>query len=364
MALSVDITKKLPGFTLEVAFSTDNQVLGLLGASGCGKSLTLKCLAGLIKPDRGSIEMDGEFFFNATDRLHVAARDRRAGLVFQNYALFPHMTVQQNITIGLKDSRSAGVHRQVAELIEKMQLQGLEKRYPAQLSGGQQQRVALARALALQPRYLLLDEPFSALDPFLREHTLKWISESLQNYKGHIIFVSHNVEEAYRLCSQLLILKNGRVDCMADRDALVSKPPTMEAAAICGCRNISSIRWLDANRVEALEWGVELGLEPVPPDALGGGEAAPVPRYIGIREQTLRLGDIHEGGANIFPAWISDAIPTLHCVNIYLKLGAEPSGVADYHLEWRTSHEEWSQIQNLALPFNVQLHPENLFVLS
>ncbi len=388
MAMKVDIVKNLPGFALEVAFDTEVRTLGLLGASGCGKSLTLKCLAGLVRPDRGKIELDGEILFDSSAKKHVPARDRRAGLVFQNYALFPHLTVLQNISIGVKDSRSRRSIDGIAALIEDMQLKGLEKRYPNQLSGGQQQRVALARALALEPRFLLLDEPFSALDPFLREHTLKWIAESLRSYKGHIVFVSHNIEEAYRLCDRLIVMKQGKVDCAGNNEAIVNKPPTLEAAAICGCNNISRALRLDSNRIRALDWGIELrvnstkhnnngskshlahsfdtkGMPTVEPGKVPEEkpESDAVMQYVGIRENALLAASESSTAANCFPAWIADFNRSLHHVSLYLKIAGIPSGSADYHLEWKTGHDEAQRILQKPEPFEIQLHPESLFML-
>lgn len=353
MAIDIDVEKKMGGFRLKVAFSSEKKVVGLLGASGCGKSMTLKCLAGLVKPDQGRIEVNGEILYDSASRWHVPARQRRAGMVFQNYALFPHLTVHQNLAIAIKDSSTQQAKRQIADLIEHMHLAGLEQRYPAQLSGGQQQRVALARALVIQPRFLLLDEPFSALDPFLREQTLKWISESLRDYDGHIVFVTHNIEEAYRLCDHLVVLKQGNVDCSGSREEVVNRPPTLEAAAICGCRNISRFKRLESRWLRACDWGIDLQ---APPVLNGNGD------FVGIRDNAVKR--VGRQGENCYKAWISDTSASLQNVKLYIKLGGVPDGPGDYHLEWCISREEWDEIEKMPPPLIVQLHPDQLFVLS
>lgn len=161
MSLEVRIRRTLRDFSLETAFTTSDGVLGILGASGCGKSMTLRCIAGVETPDEGRIVLNGRVLFDSAAGVNLPPRQRRVGYLFQSYALFPHMTVEENIACALgweKDRKKrAGT---IASLVGRFRLEGLEKRYPGQLSGGQQQRVALARILAYEPEALLLDEPF------------------------------------------------------------------------------------------------------------------------------------------------------------------------------------------------------------
>ncbi len=179
MSLQVDVKKKLGNFSLEVAFQTEGRWHGILGASGCGKSMTLKMIAGIITPDEGRIVIGDRVLFDSAAGINLSPQKRRTGFLFQNYALFPNMTVEKNIACGLCDGDKAKVY----ELIETLQLHGLEKRYPSQLSGGQQQRVALARCLACEPQLIMLDEPFSALDEFLKERLQQEVKRVLQNYR-------------------------------------------------------------------------------------------------------------------------------------------------------------------------------------
>ena len=166
VALSVDIRKQLGDFHLEVQFDAGDETLALLGASGCGKSVTLKCVAGILTPDEGRITLDGVTLFDSAARIDLPPQRRHVGYLFQDYALFPNMTVRQNIAAGAKDR---GRRRETAEaLIRRFRLEDAADRKPRQLSGGQRQRAALARILASEPRAVLLDEPFSALDSYLQ----------------------------------------------------------------------------------------------------------------------------------------------------------------------------------------------------
>ncbi len=170
MSLEVNVTKRFDGFTLHAAFTAGDTATALLGASGCGKSMTLRCIAGIVRPDEGRIVLDGRVLFDSTQGIDLPPQQRNVGLLFQNYALFPNMTVEQNILSALKKEKDPAARRAAcAEALRAMRLEELAKRLPGALSGGQQQRAALARILAAKPRILMLDEPFSALDSYLRE---------------------------------------------------------------------------------------------------------------------------------------------------------------------------------------------------
>ena len=185
MSLIVDIHRDFGGFVLDAAFEAENGITCLLGSSGCGKSLTLKCIAGIEKPDRGHIELDGAVLFDSEKRINLPPQSRRVGYLFQNYALFPNMTVRQNILCGLnREKNRTEKERRLRDMLKLMQLDGLEERKPSQLSGGQQQRVALARILVNEPRMLMLDEPFSALDAHLRDSLKVELRDMLQEEKN------------------------------------------------------------------------------------------------------------------------------------------------------------------------------------
>lgn len=255
--LTVDIRKKLREFELQVHFQSGTSCLGILGPSGCGKSMTLKSIAGIVEPDQGSIVLDGRSLYDSSQKLNLKPQKRRVGYLFQNYALFPNMSVEENILTGLRAGKryeEAQQKKRVSEMIERFRLSGLENRYPAQLSGGQQQRVALARILAYEPEALLLDEPFSAMDTYLRERLRLELSSVLSEYQGASVMVTHDRDEAYQLCDHLLLFSKGQVIAAGKTKDIFQNPGTCEAARLTGCKNISRIEKIGEYQVRALDW--------------------------------------------------------------------------------------------------------------
>mgnify|MGYP000768612758 len=191
MSLEVNVTKRFDGFTLHAAFTAGDTATALLGASGCGKSMTLRCIAGIVRPDEGRIVLDGRVLFDSAQGIDLPPQQRNVGLLFQNYALFPNMTVEQNILCALKKEKDPAARRAAcAEALRAMRLEELAKRLPGALSGGQQQRAALARILAAKPRILMLDEPFSALDSYLREEVEGEVGSLLAGFAGTALLLS------------------------------------------------------------------------------------------------------------------------------------------------------------------------------
>ncbi|MCD7951851.1 MAG: ATP-binding cassette domain-containing protein [Synergistaceae bacterium] len=208
MSAIVNFKKRLGSFSLEVDFEAGNEVLALLGGSGCGKSMTLKCIAGIVTPDEGQIIVDGVTFFDSKRGINLRPQQRRTGLLFQNYALFPNMTTRQNIMTVFEHGagRNANKEERYQEIARRFFISGLEDHYPSQLSGGQQQRVALARIMASDPAVIMLDEPLSALDSFLHWQLELKLSRILREYSGTTIYVSHNRDEVYRLCDRVCVI--------------------------------------------------------------------------------------------------------------------------------------------------------------
>ena len=239
MSLHVDIRKQLGDFMLDVAFTAENGVTALLGASGCGKSMTLKCIAGIEKPDEGIIELDGRVLFDSAGGIDLPPQQRRVGYLFQNYALFPNMTVSRNILCGLnRENNRAEKLRRLRGMLQMMQLEGLEERKPAQLSGGQQQRVALARILVSDPQLLLLDEPFSALDGHLRASLKIELRDLLERFGREVLMVTHDRTEAYNMSRDIAVMDRGRILTVKPTKALFADPGSVQAAVITGCKNI------------------------------------------------------------------------------------------------------------------------------
>ncbi len=262
MSLSVDIKKEFGGFRLETAFETDGDILGILGASGCGKSMTLRCIAGIVRPDEGRIVLNGVPLFDSAAGINLPPQERRVGYLFQNYGLFPNMTVEQNILCGLhreKDKRRR--KKAAAEMIGRMKLEGLETRRPAQLSGGQQQRVALARILAGSPEILMLDEPFSALDAYLRVQIQTDMQEWLREFGKDVLLVSHNRDEIYRLCGSLAVMDRGRILGKGPVKQMFRSPGSRQGAVLTGCRNIVEARKAGEHLAEVPAWGLCLETE-------------------------------------------------------------------------------------------------------
>lgn len=237
MSLLVDIEKRLGNFMLRSKFEASSGTMALLGASGCEKSVTLRCIAGIMTPDSGRIVLDGETLFDSEKHIDLTPQQRRVGYLFQQYALFPNMTVAQNIQCGIRTGSRAEKQTQAAAQIRRFRLEGLEKKYPVQLSGGQQQRVALARILASEPRVILLDEPFSALNTFLKWNLELELADLLADFPGPILWVSHDLGECYRNCKTVCVMENGRSGAGTDMQALVLHPATQDAARLAGCRN-------------------------------------------------------------------------------------------------------------------------------
>jgi molybdate transport system ATP-binding protein len=236
--LDVVLGKRLPGFALDVRWTAGDGVAVLFGPSGAGKSLTLACLAGLVRPDSGRIVVDGRVLFDAATGVDVPPQQRRIGYVFQGYALFPHLSVAENIGFGLRDRPRSERARKAAEIVERLGLGGLESRRPAGLSGGQRQRVALGRALAIDPALLLLDEPLSALDLPLRRALRDELRAVLADLRMAAVVVTHDFTEAYRLGDRIVVYEAGRVVQAAARSELLWQPASEAVARIMAIPNV------------------------------------------------------------------------------------------------------------------------------
>ncbi|NEP03127.1 MAG: molybdate ABC transporter permease subunit [Symploca sp. SIO2E9] len=360
-SLEMDILKKNHGFTLEVDFKADKNPLGLLGSSGSGKSMTLRCLAGLETPTAGRIVLNGRVLFDSKKGINLPSCQRRIGFLFQNYALFPHMSVAENIAFGLHYGRYAGLplskverRRRVADKIALVQLQGLENRYPHQLSGGQQQRVALARALAIEPEALLLDEPFSALDTYLRSWIEKQLIDTLSTYPGITLFVTHNLEEAYRVCKNLLVLSAGRVIAFGPKADIFERSARLSVAQLTQCKNFSRAQAISPTQIEASDWGCTLRIiEPIPSQFT----------YVGIRAHHIVFTD-NSQQENSFPAWLVQTSETPHRMTLYLKLNSPPTHANDYHLQAEVYKEKWALIKEHSFQWYVYLDPLRLLLMS
>ena len=346
MSLLVDIEKQLGSFHLSAHFETEDAAFGLLGASGCGKSCTLQCIAGVAVPDAGRIVLDGETLFDAERRINLPPQRRRVGYLFQHYALFPTMTVRQNILCGLrwqKDRRAREAALQ--EAVRRFRLTGLEDHRPSQLSGGQAQRVALARMIVNRPRLLMLDEPFSALDSYLRTSLQVELSEMLSGVDQRVLLVTHDRDEAYRLCPRIAIMEQGRIAVQGTREAVFANPGTAAAAAITGCKNIAPARPVSARSLRCDDWDVTLTLaSDVPPDT----------RFVGLRAHamTAALGP----GENVLPLRDPEISETPFSVSVLFRAGQG-------RVRWEIDRTAWQPYAEAGLPRYLQIDPRGVMAL-
>ena len=262
MRLEVDIEKRAGAFHLQTAFHCGGEWLGILGPSGCGKSMTLKCIAGIERPDAGRIALNGRVLFDSEGHIDLKPQQRRVGYLFQNYALFPGMTVRQNILCGLhaeKDRRRR--ETRADEMLALLQLEDVAGLRPGALSGGQAQRAALGRILVNGPDLLMLDEPFSALDAHLRLRLQMELKKLLSDYCGGILMVTHDRDEAFRMCDRLGVMAGGKMLAVKPTRVLFSDPETVAAAVLTGCKNIAEARRTGEHQVFVPGWNVTLTTE-------------------------------------------------------------------------------------------------------
>ena len=236
--LSVDFQRHVGSFHLRPRFEADEEMVVLLGPSGSGKSLTLRAIAGLLTPERGRIEVPDGVVFDSDRHINLAPQSRNVGYVVQNLALFPHMTVEQNLGFAIARWPSEARKRRVAELIELLGLAGLASRLPRAISGGQQQRVALGRALAARPRVLLLDEPFTALDAQVRNALRREVAALRRQLGLLALFVTHDLQEAYALADRIAVYDEGEVLQFGARDEVFGQPKSVRVAQLLDARNI------------------------------------------------------------------------------------------------------------------------------
>lgn len=335
---------------LDVSFRSTSRRIGILGASGCGKSMTLKCIAGIETPDAGRIAVEDRVLFDSDSRTDLKPQKRNAGYLFQNYALFPTMTVEKNIGAGLKGNRIAKEKR-VKEMVRKFRLEGLEKQLPGQLSGGQQQRVALARIMAYEPDVILLDEPFSALDMFLKDQLQREMVNMLEDYEGTVIMVSHDRDEIYRFSEELLIMDQGKIVAAGPTKEVFRNPENKTAARLTGCKNFSRIRKLGEETVEAVDWNLVLHVErTVPEDA----------EYMGYRAHDF-IPVWGERGENMlkFDPVSSASLPFEQ--NYYIRSGEKAD--ADEVICWFVQRDELQQLKEKGKPDYLKIEEEKILFL-
>ena len=348
MAVEAAIRYNTGDFTLDIDIRSNAKRIGILGASGAGKSMTLKMIAGILRPDQGKIAVGDHVLFDSEKRIDVKPQKRKVGYLFQNYALFPSMTAAQNIAAGIP-RKQADRDEIVSSLLHRFGLEGLENHYPAQLSGGQQQRVALARILAVSPDVILLDEPFSALDIHLRDQMNRELRMQLEDFPGVVFMVSHSRDEIYRFSEEIVIIDQGKVIDRGPRDAVFSYPANARAAALTGCKNFCHVKCLDDHHFDALDWGVTITVQEKLPEKM---------TVIGYRAH------------DFVPIW---GEPQENCLPFILHYQDElpfeqnyyicPSGNADTPqavAAWFVQRSQWPVLKERGLPDYLQIQEEKL----
>lgn len=350
MAVSIDIEKDFKGFSLRVKFDSTCATMGILGASGSGKSITLRCIAGIETPDRGRIVVNGRTIFDSDQKINLKPQQRRIGYLFQNYALFPTMTVKENIACGYRGKDKQERDKKVQDYITRYHLEGLEDHLPSQLSGGQQQRVALARMMTGEPEMILLDEPFSALDGYLKDVLQRDMQTFLKDYPGDMLLVTHSRDEAFRFCDQLILLKDGKTLTIGNTRQIFENPGLIEAARLTGCKNYSVAERIDSHHIFAADWGISLRtVQQVPTDI----------SWVGIRGHWLKPRE--EDGENCMPVKVTEYIETTfehQCLvqNPRLKDGGS--------LWWMRPKNYFEEDPGKNLPAYLYLPPEHLMLLK
>ena len=346
MALEVAIKKYYPDFSLDVNFYTEKGILGVLGASGCGKSMTLKCIAGIETPDEGKIILNGRVLFDSEKKINLSPQKRNIGYLFQNYALFPHMNVEENIAVGIK------VKEIITKYLKIFHLEKLKKAYPKNLSGGQQQRVALARIFASQPDILMLDEPFSALDDFLKWQVELELAKVLKLYGKNVLFVSHNRDEIYRFCDEIMVLSQGKTVSFSTKKDLFEKPNSIAASKLSGCKNHSRIEKIDKYLCRAIDWNIDLTVT---------SEISDKDRYMGIRAHELMIVDDKERkkDINVEEFIIDELVENIFSIVImWRKENAKQA------IRLEVSKEYWQNNKRIGDTIYVKLPQDKIFLLD
>lgn len=310
MELQVSISKKMRSgnsneFTLDAQFKCRDDLIVLFGPTGAGKTLTLNCIAGLVHPDAGYISVDNTVYFDSGEKINISPQNREVGYLFQNYALFPHLTVEKNIMFGMRKNNI----KELEKMLDLFEIHGLEKRYPSQISGGQRQRVALARALITRPKILLLDEPFSAIDHITRVRLRRDLKKIRELIKIPIVLITHNPVEAYTMADTLIVYRHGGIEQIGSPKEIFTKPKSINVAKLVGMNNIFKGKVLDIKEDEIVIHGQEKITAACVSDLKIGEEVTWCirPDHVMVLPEDLPHGkDVAE---NIFSGEITEIVP-------------------------------------------------------
>ena len=346
--LEVNITKKLNQFTLHSEFTVqDNETLALLGSSGSGKSMTLRCIAGIVEPDNGYIRLNGRTLYDSDKMINLPPQDRKVGYLFQDYALFPNMKVRENILTAIK-LRSEYVEQSLSfrlgemgrnyvnnecdSLLDRFKIKEIENQYTDMISGGQKQRTALARMLAAQPDLILLDEPFSSLDSNLKWTLEQEVMRLLESVVKPRILVTHNRDEVYLLADKVSCISDGLTQEVQDKEDFFASPKTVEAAILSGCKNIS---YYNEEKSELTDWGINISESPV----IGRIDRQNI-KAVGIRAHSL-IPDYMKDKEQSLDSYWKIPVYSYECGEEMFEwvMSFRPSKEATSKMQWRVSKQ-------------------------
>ena len=361
MSLDVRIKKSFGDYTLDVAFAGGDETLGFLGASGCGKSLTLRCIAGIETPDEGRIVVNGKVFFDSEQKINLTPQQRKTALLFQNYMLFP------NIGAGIgREVPRAERERIVSEELERFGLRGFGQRYPAQLSGGQQQRVALARMLAARPGILMLDEPFSALDSHLKGVLEQNLVSLFEAFEGTILYVSHDIDESLRFCDRIAVVDAGRIVEMDRGRELVNRPQSVAGLKLSGCKNAPAAEYAGPHAVHVPPWGIDVHTaQEVPRDVKCLGlRAFYVERAEGPGENCYRVRVDRVSDARFERMALLGFLDRDDADGAAVAFETNEMSCLHQHMFWRVSMREGVALPEVGERLWVRIPPDKVYLVS
>ncbi|UMZ73152.1 sulfate/molybdate ABC transporter ATP-binding protein [Natranaerofaba carboxydovora] len=364
--LNCNIKKTYENFELDIDLNVEGGITALFGPSGCGKSLTLRCISGLTEPEEGQVNLNNNIFFDKEKSINTPVKRRNIGFLFQDYALFPHLTVEKNIGFGLKNLSKSEKKEKVNQMLKIMRLDNLGKRYPSQLSGGQKQRVALARTLVVDPDLLLLDEPFSALDAPVRKKMQEELLTIHNKFPVTTLLVTHSLEEAFMLSDNIAVMDDGKILQMGPKEKVLNEPSCRTVARFTGNRNIFSGKIISKEDDHAKIKCNGLILK-APNLNYNLGESVNVsirPTEVLFVRQDLGKRGLNKD--NVFEGTLLDKrIEHSTSYTLFLKLFSFPQNEDDYDLEIHVSLHIYNKLK-LASESNVYvtLPPESLSIFK
>ncbi|MBR2706931.1 MAG: ATP-binding cassette domain-containing protein [Mogibacterium sp.] len=355
MRLSADIHRRADDFELDVLIESDADRIGILGESGSGKSMTLRSIAGIEETDYGRIEVNGRVLYDSQTKMNLKPQKRNVGYMFQNYALFPTMSVLRNVMAGLgrpdEEKRAKAM-----KMLRRFRMEGLENRLPGELSGGQQQRAALARIMVTEPELILLDEPFSALDAYLRDRMQLEMTEMLKDFPGQVLMVSHSRDELYRFSEELFVLQSGKVIRHGTTEDVFRDPGSVEAARLTGCKNFTRAEKTGDRTLRLTDWGLEVRLAKEIPDGIA---------HAGCRAHSFIpvWGERQDNCIRFVPVR-TDELPFE--MNYYFRPEHSESDSVhadDTIISWFVQSEEQKEIEKRGLPDWLRMNEEDILLL-